>query len=65
LAVLFHTIDATDLLNPAPAPHFKTFKVLLVYINKIQEDVTVCRSLFTEKSLYMFRVYIAPIIRST
>ena len=28
-------------------------------------DVTVCRYLFTAKLLYMFRVFIAPIIRST
>ena len=30
------------------------------YINKIQQDETVCRYLFTAKSLYMFRVSIAP-----
>jgi hypothetical protein len=35
------------------------------HINKIQQDATVCRCLFTEKSLYMFQVSIAPIIRST
>ena len=34
-------------------------------INKIQQDATACRYLFTAKSLYMFRVSIAPIIRST
>jgi len=32
--ILFHTIGATDLINPAPAPHFRTFKVLLVYVLK-------------------------------
>ena len=37
----------------------------LHYINKIQQDATVCRYLFTAKWLYMFRVSIAPIIRST
>jgi len=36
-----------------------------IYINKIQQDATVCRYLFTAKSLYMFRLSIAPIIRST
>ena len=36
-----------------------------LYINKIQRDATVCRYLFTAKLLYMFRVSIAPIIRST
>ena len=36
-----------------------------VYIHKIQQDATVYRYLFTAKSLYMFRVSIAPIIRST
>ena len=35
------------------------------YINKIQQDATVCRYLFNSKSLYMFQVSIAPIIRST
>ena len=35
------------------------------YINKIQQDATVCRYLFTAKLLYMFRASIAPIIRST
>jgi len=35
------------------------------YINKIQQDATVCRYIFTGKSLYIFRVSIAPIIRST
>jgi len=37
----------------------------MFYINKIQEDATVCKYLFTRKSLYMFLVSIAPIIRST
>jgi len=35
------------------------------YINKIQQDATVCRYLFTEKVLYVFRVSIASIIGST
>ena len=39
--------------------------VLITYINKIQRDATVCRSLFTAKLLYVFRVSIAPIIRCT
>ena len=30
------------------------------YINKIQQDATVCRYLFTAKSLYVFWVFIAP-----
>ena len=34
-------------------------------INKIQQDATVRRYLFTAKLLYMFRVSVAPIIRST
>ena len=38
---------------------------ILLYINKIQRDATVCRCLFTAKLLYVFRVSIAPIIRST
>jgi len=33
-----------------------------VYIDKIQQDATVCSYLFTANILYMFRVAIAPII---
>ena len=40
-------------------------RVAFMYINRIQRDATVCRCLFTEKLLYMFRVSISPIIRST
>ena len=36
-----------------------------VYINKIQQDATLRRYLFAAKLLYMFRVSIAPNIRST
>ena len=39
--------------------------ITLQYINKIQQDATVCRYLFTAKLLYMFRASITPIIRST
>ena len=38
---------------------------VIKYINKIQQDATVCRYLFTANLLYMFQVSIAPIIRST
>ena len=41
------------------------YTYLCVYINKIQQAATVCRCLFTAKLLYMFRVSLAPIIRST
>jgi hypothetical protein len=34
-------------------------------IRTLQQDVTVCRYLFTAKLFYMFRASIAPIIRST
>jgi len=37
----------------------------LFCINTTQQDAIVCRYLCTEKSLYTFRVSIAPIIRST
>ena len=42
-----------------------SLNIIKLYINKIQRDETVCRRLFTAKLLYMFRVSIAPIIRST
>jgi len=38
---------------------------LTTNINKIQRDATACGCLFTAKLLYMFRVSMAPIIRST
>jgi hypothetical protein len=44
---------------------YSWFGVSYVYINKIQQDATVCRYLFTAKLLNMFRVSIAPIIRGT
>ena len=44
---------------------YSRFRTSWLYINKIQLDATVCRCLFTAKLLYMFRVSIAPIIRST
>jgi len=31
-------------------------KIFTVHVNKFQPDVTVCRYLFTAKSLYMFQV---------
>ena len=43
-------------------------KFCLIYsvlcIKKIQQDTTVCRYLFTAKSLYIFRLSVAPIIGS-
>ena len=38
---------------------------IVTLYNKIQRNATVCRCLFTVKLLYMFRVSIAPIMRST
>jgi len=52
-------------LNSKCLPHQHLFKIFSFYINKIQRDATVCRCLFTAKLLYVFRVSIAPIIRST
>jgi hypothetical protein len=43
----------------------KWLQITRMYIDKIQQDATVCRYLFTVNILYMFRVSIAPIIRST
>ena len=49
----------------ANAPQCYVIRTLHIFFNKIQQDATVCRYLFTAKSLYMFRVSIAPIIRCT
>ena len=38
---------------------------MVMDINKIQQDATLCRYLFTTISLYIFQVSIVPIIRST
>ena len=38
---------------------------MTLYVDKIQQDATVCRYLFTANILYAFRMFIAPIIRST
>ena len=41
------------------------FRSSWLWIDKIQQDATVCRYLFTASLLYMFRASIVPIIRST
>ena len=41
------------------------YRAKVTILIKIQPDATVCRYLFTAKSLYMFRVSTAPIIKST
>ena len=51
-------------LSPVSLHHSSNLHIR-ISINKIQQDATICRYLFTEKSLYMFRMSIAPIIRST
>jgi len=40
-------------------------KQIVYYIDKIQQDAPVCGYLFTADILYVFRVSITPIIRST
>ena len=44
---------------------YSWFRASWLYINKIQQDATVCRYWFTASLLYMFRASIAPIVRST
>ena len=44
---------------------YSWFRASWLYINNIQRDATVCRCLFTAKLLYMLRVSIALIVRST
>ena len=69
LAILnFHTLPSIPFSHHTYfGPIFKALsarKTLWPYINKSQRDAAVCRCLFTAKLLYMFRVSIAPIIRS-
>jgi len=44
---------------------YSWFRISWLCINKIQQDATVCRYLFTAGLLYMFPASIAPIMRST
>ena len=53
-------VDCPKGRQPIP-PTLRGEELNLRSINKIQKDATVCRYLFTEKLLYMFRVSIAPI----
>ena len=62
---LIHIGRAKVSVNVILAILYSWFRAWQLYINKIQKDATVCRYLFTAKLLYMFRVSIAPIIRST
>ena len=61
----FHTLTYNFSCNCRPQAKGNSPLTEYIYINKIQRDATVFRCLFTAKLLYMFRVSIAPIIRST
>jgi len=67
VSVLQHSDSVENIqtdLNVKPVlPRNVVVGTYLKYINKIQQDATVCRYLFTAKSLYMFRVSFA-VIRS-
>ena len=39
--IIFHTIGATDLLHPSPAPHLSTFNVSLIYFPKCRSFNTI------------------------
>ena len=53
------------LKTPGKSIFSSWFRASWLYINKIHRHETVCRCLFTAKLLYIFRVFIAPIIRIT
>jgi hypothetical protein len=60
------SVDSLWTKDTCTVIHFKRFRNTqhcVLYINKIQQDATVSRCLFTAKLLYIFRVSIAPIIR--
>ena len=65
VCVSFWRIGGAEKVLGAFAKLQKKATISFVVINKIQQDATVCRYLFTAKLRYMFRVSIAPIIRST
>ena len=58
-------VSSTDLNNAPSYFLYSWFRASSFNINKIQQDTTVCRCLFSAKLLHIFRVSIAPIIRST
>ena len=60
--IIFDEVCAKNLRNGIL---YSWFRASWLCINKIQQDATVCRYLFTASLLYMFWVSIAPIIRST
>ena len=56
----------TGIRSPDRPAHSKSlYQLSYPCIDKIQQDATVCRYLFTASLLYSFRASIAPIIRST
>jgi hypothetical protein len=55
-----HTIDPIDLLQPSPASHLKTFKVLLIYISKCPCSSTI-QSYTPKLTLYWFPPLINPL----
>jgi hypothetical protein len=38
---ILHTVVPTDLLNPSPAQHFKTFQIFLIYLSKFANFSTI------------------------
>ena len=61
----FWRVSRSAKTNPTYTLLYSRFRASWLCINKIQQDATVCRYLFTAKLLYMFRTSIAPIVRST
>ena len=57
--------DSSVRFNDTRTFLYSRFRASWLYINKTQRDATVCRCLFNAKLFYMFRVSVAPIIRST
>ena len=60
---MVHVIILSSTLSPYTYLS-KYRQPIFICINKIQQDATVCRYLFTASLLYMFRASIAPVIRS-
>jgi hypothetical protein len=50
---VFHTIGPSDLLNPSPAPHFKTFQAFLIHFPQCPNFSTL-QSYAPNVALYRF-----------
>jgi len=54
-------IGPTELLHPSPAPHFKTFQVLLIYFPKCPSFSTIQKQYSKCSTLLISSFHLSPI----